>query len=121
MNVSRQAISRRKNGTSQPDAENILQISKLFYVTTDYLLNDDYESDGDIPAVKSATEEKETLFLKKKHLHLVAAICFTIAAICAPMAVADHTNDTQLAISDFTLALCSGNAIAQFLLYLKKR
>ena len=42
MNVSRQAISRWENGTALPDAQNVLQISKLFGVTTDYLLNDDY-------------------------------------------------------------------------------
>ena len=69
LNISRQAISRWENGTALPDAQNILQISKLFHVTTDYLLNEDYESDNDIPAVKTATEETEALFLKKKHLH----------------------------------------------------
>ena len=37
LNVSRQAISRWENGTALPDAQNILQISKLFHVTTDYL------------------------------------------------------------------------------------
>ena len=42
LNVSRQAISRWENGTALPDAQNVLQISKLFQVTTDYLLNDDY-------------------------------------------------------------------------------
>ncbi len=121
LNVSRQAISRWENGTAQPDAQNILQISKLFNVTTDYLLNDDYESDGDIPVVKSATEETKTLFLKKKHLHLVAAICFTIAAFCGIMAIVNHTNDAQLALSCFALVLCSCNAVAQFFLYFKKR
>ena len=65
LNVSRQAISRWENGTALPDAQNILQISKLFRVTTDYLLNDDYESDRDIPAVKTATQETEDLFLRK--------------------------------------------------------
>ena len=43
MDVSRQAISRWENGTALPDAQNILRISKLFNVTSDYLLNDDYE------------------------------------------------------------------------------
>ena len=57
LNISRQAISRWENGTALPDAQNILQISKLFHVPTDYLLNDDYENDGDISAVKTATEE----------------------------------------------------------------
>ncbi len=52
LNVSRQAISRWEMGTAQPDTSNVLQLSKLFGVTTDYLLNDDYESDRDVPAVK---------------------------------------------------------------------
>ena len=121
MNVSRQAISRWENGTAWPDAQNILQISKLFHVTTDYLLNDDYESDYDIPAVKSAAEETEALFLKKKHLHLIAAICFTISVLCAMMALVNRTNGTQLALSSFMLALCAGNAVAQFVLYFKKQ
>ena len=121
LNVSRQAISRWENGTALPDAQNILQISKLFQVTTDYLLNDDYESDSDIPAVKTATEETETLFLKKKHLHLVAAICFSISAFCTMMGVVNSTNDTPFSLSCFMLALCASNAVAQFVLYFKKR
>jgi len=52
LNVSRQAISRWEMGSSQPDASNILQLSKLFGVTSDYLLNDEYESDYDVPVVK---------------------------------------------------------------------
>lgn len=52
LNVSRQAISRWEGATAQPDAANILQLSKLFGVTTDYLLNDEYESDNDLPKVK---------------------------------------------------------------------
>lgn len=52
LNVSRQAVSRWESGTAMPDANNILQISKLFGVTTDYLLNDDYQSDDDLPKVK---------------------------------------------------------------------
>ena len=46
LNVSRQAISRWEGTTAQPDAANILQLSKLFGVTTDYLLNDEYEKRG---------------------------------------------------------------------------
>jgi len=52
LNVSRQAISRWEMGSSQPDGSNILQLSKLFGVTSDYLLNDEYESDYDVPVVK---------------------------------------------------------------------
>ena len=38
LDVSRQAVSRWENGTALPDAQNILRISKLFNVTTDYVL-----------------------------------------------------------------------------------
>lgn len=52
LNVSRQAISRWEGATSQPDATNVLQLSKLFGVSTDFLLNDEYESDSDLPIFK---------------------------------------------------------------------
>ena len=35
LGVSRQAISRWEMGTAMPDATNILQLSRLFQVTTD--------------------------------------------------------------------------------------
>ena len=56
LNISRQAVSRWEMGTALPDATNLLQLSKLFGVSTDYLLNDDYTSDQDIPAVKNQKE-----------------------------------------------------------------
>ena len=121
LDVSRQAISRWENGTALPDAQNILRISKLFNITADYLLNDDYESDSDIPAVQTATKETEILFSNKKRLHLIAAICFTVSVFCSLMGLVNSINDIQLGISCFTLALCAGNAIAQFVLFFKKR
>lgn len=121
LHVSRQAISRWENGTALPDAQNVLQISKLFGVTTDYLLNEDYESDSDIPAVQNATQETGCLISKKKQLHLVAAICFTISAFCSLMGVVNSLNDIQLGLSCFTLALCAGNAVAQFVLFFKEK
>ena len=82
-------------------------------------MNDDYESDNDIPAVKTATQETELLFLKKKHMHLIAAICFTISCFCALMGVQNSMNDVQYAISIFLLALFAGNATTQFILFLR--
>ena len=54
LKVSRQAVSRWETGAAMPDAMNILQLSRLFGVTADYLLNDDYRSDDDIPKIKDA-------------------------------------------------------------------
>ncbi len=59
LNVSRQAVSRWEMGTALPDTENVLHLSKLYGVSTDYLLNDDYESDKDLPVVKRAKMETE--------------------------------------------------------------
>ena len=57
LNVSRQAISRWESDTAQPDVSNILQLSKIFGVTTDYLLNEEYESDNDLPKVKELNRD----------------------------------------------------------------
>jgi transcriptional regulator with XRE-family HTH domain len=69
LNVSRQAVSRWENGTAQPDASNILILSKLFGVTADYLLNDDYESDFDVPVVKQTKSDA------KDKIKKVIALC----------------------------------------------
>ncbi len=55
LDVSRQAVSRWEVGSAQPDASNLLQLSKLYGVTADYLLNDEYEGDQDIPVVRQTT------------------------------------------------------------------
>lgn len=65
LTVSRQAISKWELGESMPDTENILQLSKLFGVSTDFLLNDDYESDKDIPAVQISNDNLKTEYRSK--------------------------------------------------------
>ncbi len=75
LQVSRQAISRWEVGSATPDAANIQQLSKLFHVTTDYLLNDDFESDRDIPAVKEI-EAKGTQKMKQMIALCVSALGF---------------------------------------------
>ena len=73
LNVSRQAISRWENGTALPDANNILQLSKLFSVTADYLLNED---DSNIPSPQEIIHRhkvsKKTKFcLRRNEIFLV--------------------------------------------------
>lgn len=48
LGVSRQAVSRWEQGSALPDANNLVQLSRTFGVTTDYLLHDDYENDQDL-------------------------------------------------------------------------
>ena len=69
LEVSRQAISRWELGTAVPDSSNLLRISKLFQVSADYLLNDDYKSDEDIPKVK---EQNKILQLNLSKIAIIA-------------------------------------------------
>ncbi len=82
LDVSRQAVSRWENETAQPDAQNILRISKLFNVTSDYLLNDDYEKETLIPTINASSEKTEATVQKKKYPYLIAAICFITLVVC---------------------------------------
>ena len=52
MDVSRQAVSLWESGAALPDAPNLLKLSRIFSVSIDYLLRDEFESDRDLPAVK---------------------------------------------------------------------
>lgn len=63
LNVSRQTISRWESNTAMPDAYNLLELSKLFHVSIDYLLNDDYFSDDDLPKVKAIQDDNLKLIM----------------------------------------------------------
>ena len=69
LNVSRQAISRWETGTAVPDSINLLHISKIFQVSTDYLLNNDYESDADRPKAK---EQNRILQMNLSKIAIIA-------------------------------------------------
>jgi len=51
LNVSRQAISKWEQGLATPDVSNVIELSKLFNVSIDYLLIDYYGNDDHIPPV----------------------------------------------------------------------
>ena len=59
LTISRQAISKWELGEAMPDTENIVQLSRLFGVTTDYLLRDEFESDRDVQEHKADIEMTE--------------------------------------------------------------
>ncbi|MCI8398951.1 MAG: helix-turn-helix transcriptional regulator [Oscillibacter sp.] len=55
--ISRQAVSKWESGAAAPDTENVVALADLFGVSTDYLLRDNCESDGDTPAVQRMADE----------------------------------------------------------------
>lgn len=54
LGVSRQAVSRWELGEVVPDTANVLAVSRIFGVSTDYLLLDECDREGQTPAAKSA-------------------------------------------------------------------
>ncbi|MGN1345614.1 MAG: helix-turn-helix domain-containing protein [Eubacteriales bacterium] len=62
LGVSRQAISKWECGTAAPDLDNLLAISKLFGVTTDWLLDDAQEIPGmQIDTIGKAADDQITI------------------------------------------------------------
>lgn len=79
LNVSRQTISRWEVGTALPDAVNLVQLSKVFDVSTDYLLHDEYQNENDLPIVKKTViSEKEKSGLKTSIILFTIGFCFIL-------------------------------------------
>lgn len=71
MNVSRQSVSKWEGAQSIPDLDKILALSKIFGVSTDYLLKDDFETaeavptdDGDGSPMRRVSMEEANRFLR---------------------------------------------------------
>lgn len=59
LNISRQAVSRWETGEAVPDTEKVIQLSRIFHVTTDYLLLDiDEASQSAAPAENNRETEQ---------------------------------------------------------------
>lgn len=75
LDVSRQSVSKWESGTSLPDLDRVLNLSRLFGVSTDYLLRDDLEQEtaaapapveapaASSEAVRSVGEEEAKTYL----------------------------------------------------------
>lgn len=61
LNVSRQSVSKWEGAQSMPDMERIVQLSRLFGVTTDYLLKDELEAEEYSPADNESALRRVTM------------------------------------------------------------
>lgn len=75
MNVSRQSVSKWEGAQSIPDIEKIIRLSKIFGISTDYLLKDEIEENertapqedkDDQTSVRRVTLEEANRFLEAK-------------------------------------------------------
>ncbi len=75
LNVSRQAVSKWESGTSVPESEKLLAISRYFNVTVDYLMKDELTEAS--PA-KTPTEGKKTSLTKYLGMAFCALGCLCL-------------------------------------------
>lgn len=72
INISRQAVSKWESDQSQPEIEKVKEISKVFGISIEYLLNDELENDN------AKIEYKAN---KKKFLKILLKVIITIIII----------------------------------------
>ena len=92
MGVSRQAVSKWESAQAAPDLENILALSRLFGVTTDYLLKDEIETeelvadgDGEPARRVSLTLASEFLAWRKRAARRMAAATLLCVVAVIPL------------------------------------
>lgn len=81
LNISRQAVSRWETGEAVPDTEKIIQLSRLFHVSTDYLLLDEVE----VPLAeeRSAIVQTDTTKERRRHMRIYFGKCLLIVGLIA--------------------------------------
>lgn len=87
IHVSRQALSKWESGGAVPDTENIIALSRLFGVTTDYLLLDEVQDAGPAAAPRAAWPKPRKYLLAAAIVGVVgvAAVRFIWVAVAAAM------------------------------------
>lgn len=88
MEVSRQAVSKWESAQTVPDLNKILQLGKLFGVTTDYLLKDELELEecsGVDSALRRVTLKEANEFLTQRERASVRIALATFLCILSPI------------------------------------
>lgn len=121
LNISRQAVSRWETGEAVPDTEKIVQLSRLFQVSTDYLLLDEIKEPltGQNPAGIQTGPAKE----KRKYLRIYFGKCLLVIGLIALAVIligagvyADSLNEWYTAWGRYGTALFKTWIIVPFLL-----
>ena len=75
LNVSRQSVSKWELGTTFPDTEKLIKISKMFSCSLDYLLKEEIEN-KDINQLQESDNAKKNYFLGLVYTYLSFAPLF---------------------------------------------
>lgn len=90
LSVSRQAVSKWEGAQSIPDMDKILQMSRLFGVTTDYLLKDEIEdavptTDAAPTKLRRVTMEAASDYLEKRRCDAPKIALATMLCVFSPI------------------------------------
>ncbi len=66
MNVTRQSVSKWEGEQSVPDIEKVVQLSKLFHVSTDYLLKDEMDNIEFNKSIKESSAEYQRIVTRQE-------------------------------------------------------
>lgn len=136
MNVTRQSVSKWEGAQSVPDLEKIIQLSKLFGVSTDYLLKDEIEANENEPAslkteeklnVRRVSMEEANKFLAAKSqtaktiacgvfLCIISPICLMILSVMSEKSLYNISENVAAGIGMITLLILIANAVTLFIL-----
>ena len=114
LNVSRQSVSKWEGAQSIPDMDKVVQMSRLFGVTTDFLLKDELEIEEhtqsapvDEPPLRRVTMEEASTYLALRREAAPKMAIATLLCILSPVALL-----MLAAMSEFARFGISENAAA---------
>lgn len=121
MQVSRQAVSKWEGAQTAPDLEKILALSRLFGVTTDYLLKDEIEDEEFADDAERASVKRVSLALANDYLawreqaakRIAAATFLCVVAAIPPLLLSAAAESPALAVSE---SLAAGAGLVALLL-----
>lgn len=136
MNVTRQSVSKWEGAQSVPDLEKIIQLSKLFGVSTDYLLKDEIDANENESAslkteeklnVRRVSMEEANKFLAAKtqtaktiacgtFLCIISPICLMILSVMSEKTIYNISENVVAGIGMITLLIFIANAVTLFIL-----
>lgn len=136
MNVTRQSVSKWEGAQSVPDLEKIIQLSKLFGVSTDYLLKDEIDANENESAslkteeklnVRRVSMEEANKFLAAKtqtaktiacgvFLCILSPICLMILSVMSEKSLYNISENVAAGIGMITLLIFIANAVTLFIL-----
>lgn len=134
LNVTRQSVSKWESAQSVPDLQRILEMSRVFSVSTDYLLKDEMEPENR-PAVQdsqqaeprrrvSIQEAADFLKIKKQTAKMIALgvflcicspVCLIALAVASEYQALNLSETAAVAIGMVALLLMVAAAVALFI------